>query len=84
MTARVGKKALELTLTEYRLLEHFARYPGRVFSRTELIEACLPESEALERVIDAHLNNVRRKLGGAGQAQLIETVRGAGYRIRGT
>ena len=84
MQARIGSETLELTLTEYRLLEHFVRHPGRVFSRAELIEACLPDSDALERVIDAHLNNIRRKLGGAGEATLIETVRGAGYRLRTT
>lgn len=81
MTVKVSDKRLELTLTEYRLLEYLAKTPGRVFSRAELLEACLPESEALERVVDAHLNNVRRKLEKAGESGLLETVRGVGYRL---
>jgi two-component system, OmpR family, response regulator AdeR len=81
MTAKVEEKRLELTLSEYRLLEHLARHPGRVFSRTELLEACLPESDALERIVDAHLNNVRHKLEKVGAKDLLETVRGVGYRL---
>jgi two-component system, OmpR family, response regulator AdeR len=81
MTVRVGINRLDLTLTEYRLLEHLARHPNRTFSRNELLEACLPESEALERVVDAHLGNVRKKLEVAGAPKLLETVRGVGYRV---
>ncbi|TNM67026.1 hypothetical protein FHR04_19100 [Deinococcus radiopugnans ATCC 19172] len=44
--------------------------PGRVFSRAELLEWCLPESGALERVVDAHLNSMRRELGGQGGTDL--------------
>ena len=72
---------LELTLSEYRLLELLVRHPGRVFSRSELLARCLPESDALERVVDAHLGSVRRKLGAAGVADLLESVRGVGYRL---
>ncbi len=72
---------LDLTLSEYRLLELFVRHPGRVFSRSELLERCLPESGALERVVDAHLGSVRRKLGAAGAADPLESVRGVGYRL---
>jgi two-component system, OmpR family, response regulator AdeR len=81
MTVKVHDTRLELTLTEYRLLEHLANHSGRVFSRAELLEACLPQSEALERVVDAHLNNVRRKLEQVGAPGLLETVRGVGYRL---
>ncbi len=73
---------LDLTLSEYRLLEHLARHPGRVFSRAELLAACLPESDALERVVDAHLNSVRRKLAAVGLNDVLDTVRGAGYRLQ--
>ena len=72
---------LELTLSEYRLLELLARHPGRVFSRSELLERCLPESEALERVVDAHIGSVKRKLGAAGVADPFRSVRGVGYRL---
>lgn len=82
MVVTVAGRRLDLTLSEYRLLEHLARHPGRVFSRAELLEACLPESGALERVVDAHLNSVRHKLGAAGLKGVFETVRGAGYRLK--
>ena len=72
---------LPLTLTEFRLLQCLAKHPRRCFSRNELIEACLPESEALDRVIDSHLSKLRRKLQDAGCGELIETVRGVGYRL---
>lgn len=73
--------ALSLTLTEFRLLACLAAQPRRCFSRSYLIENCLPESDALERVIDSHLSKLRRKLQLAGQDGLIETVRGIGYRL---
>lgn len=72
---------LPLTLTEFRLLAHMARQPGRCFSRLDLIEACLPQSDALDRVIDSHLSKLRRKLIDAGNGDLIETIRGVGYRL---
>ena len=74
-------KSLSLTLTEFRLLSTLAAQPKRCFSRLYLIENCLPESDALERVIDSHLSKLRRKLELAGQQELIETVRGIGYRL---
>lgn len=73
--------ALPLTLTEFRLLACLAAQPRRCFSRSHLIEHCLPESDALDRVIDSHLSKLRRKLQQAGQGELIETVRGIGYRF---
>lgn len=73
--------ALALTLTEFRLLARMAQYPRRCFSRAELVEGCLPESDALDRVIDSHLSKLRRKLRDAGCSDLIETVRGVGYRL---
>ena len=79
--ARVGKQRLDLTLTEYRLLEVLARQPNRTFSRSELLEVAAPESDALERVVDMHLSNLRRKLEAAGVPDMLETVRGMGYRL---
>lgn len=72
---------LPLTLTEFRLLACLAGQPRRCFSRSELIEACLPESDALDRVIDSHLSKLRRKLQDAGGSEFLETVRGIGYRL---
>jgi two-component system response regulator AdeR len=79
--AKAGQQRLDLTPTEFRLLETLARVPGRAFSRMELLEAALPESDALERVVDVHMKNLRRKLEGAGAPYLLETVRGVGYRL---
>jgi two-component system, OmpR family, response regulator AdeR len=72
---------LDLTLTEYRILEHIARAPRRVFSRAELVDACMPESDALERTVDSHVSNLRRKLTEAGAAGYCAVVRGVGYRL---
>lgn len=72
---------LALTLTEFRLLACLAAQPQRCFSRAQLVEAALPDSDALERVVDSHLSKLRRKLEQAGLPELIETVRGVGYRL---
>ncbi|NJS13317.1 MAG: response regulator transcription factor [Sphingopyxis sp.] len=73
--------ALDLTLTEYRLLEHMARSPRRVFSRSELVDTCMPDSDALERTVDSHISNLRRKLEAAGADGYCKVVRGVGYRL---
>jgi two-component system, OmpR family, response regulator AdeR len=73
---------LDLTLTEFTLLATLMRAPGKVFSRLQLLEACLPESSALERVIDTHVNNLRRKLERHGLEGVPQGVRGVGYRLR--
>ncbi len=79
--ASVQNKRISLTRSEFRLLDTLIRQPGRVFQRTELIDAALGEDTmVLERTIDVHIRGLRRKLGPA--ADLIETVRGIGYRFR--
>lgn len=78
------EQALDLTLTEYRLLVHLARTPKRVFSRGELLGACLPEGEALERTVDSHLSKLRKKLEAHGVMGVPTNVRGVGYRLGGT
>lgn len=70
-----------LTLTEFRLLTHMARTPSRVFSRSELLDACLPGSDALDRTVDSHVSKLRRKLEQAGAPNMPEGVRGVGYRL---
>jgi two-component system phosphate regulon response regulator PhoB len=71
---------LELTQSEFRLLETLLRQPGRAFHRSELIESALgKDSFVLERTIDVHIRSLRQKLGN--RAELIETVRGVGYRF---
>ena len=58
------------------------RSPSRPFSRQHLLEHCLPESEALERVVDTHIYNLRKKLEAAGISGVLVNVRGVGYRFR--
>lgn len=81
MTARVGDKVLSLTPTEFKLLHHLALTPGRAISRSELIEAAMPESNALESAVNVHLKNLRHKLAEEGLTDLLVTVRGLGYRL---
>ncbi|PYB74206.1 MULTISPECIES: response regulator [Rhizobium] len=76
-----GLVALELTRTEFRLLAHMAAFPNRVFERSELVDACLPEGEALDRTVDSHVSNLRRKLTAAGADRLLSGVRGVGYKL---
>src|SRR5947209_4146529 len=73
-------KDIELTPTEFRLLECLLRQPGRAFTRGQLLDAAIGDGAiVLERTIDVHVKTLRRKLG---SSDLIETVRGVGYRFR--
>jgi two-component system phosphate regulon response regulator PhoB len=73
---------LDLTPTEFRLLECMLRQPGRAFTRHQLMDAAIGEGAiVLERTIDVHIKTLRKKLGAS---DLIETVRGVGYRFRET
>lgn len=77
----IEERPLDLTPSEFGLLEALIRQPGRVFSRSELIDAALGgDSLVLERTIDVHIRSLRKKLGP--HAVLVETVRGIGYRFR--
>ena len=80
--AKAGGQILDLTPTEFRLLWALARAAGRPFGRNELMDHCRGEdANALERTIDVHVRSLRQKLGELGD--VIETVRGIGYRFRG-
>ena len=81
--ATAGNTPLTLTLSEFRLLDVMLRQPGRAFSRSELIDGALGEDTVvLERTIDVHIRSLRQKLGP--YSEIIETVRGVGYRFRNT
>lgn len=72
---------IDLTPSEFRLLETLIRQPGRAFDRTELVDSALgSDAMVLERTIDVHIRSLRKKFGD--HADLIETVRGVGYRFR--
>lgn len=70
-----------MTHTEYLIVAHMSLSPKRAYSRAELVDACLPEGEALERTVDSHVSNARRKLNAAGAKGYLETVRSVGYRL---
>lgn len=75
--------ALTLTRTEFDLLATLAAHPGRVYSRMQLMEAAQGVAyEGYERTIDAHIKNVRRKLGEDPKSpRFIQTVFGVGYKL---
>ena len=77
---RADGEAVTVTPTEYRVLETLARAAGRTFTRQELVERAFGEDyDGLDRTVDVHIMNLRRKLGDAGKA--IVTVFGVGYRF---
>jgi two-component system phosphate regulon response regulator PhoB len=77
----VDKKELPLTLQEFRLLSYLMQAKGRVRTRDELLSDVWNTTPDLEtRTVDTHVKRLRDKLGAAGE--IIETVRGIGYRIR--
>lgn len=84
VVAKEERILLALTLTEFRFLAHMARAPMRVFSRAELIDACLPENDLLDRTVDSHVSKLRKKLEQAGIGHLVMGVRGVGYRLNTT
>ena len=80
-TATLNDDPLKLTKSEFQLLEALMRQAGRVFDRAELVGAALGEDTlVLQRTIDVHIRALRKKLGD--HAELIETVRGVGYRFK--
>lgn len=80
--ATIDGRPLDLTYSEFVLLDTMIRQPGRAFTRAELIDAALGDSLVLERTIDVHIRAIRKKL--ADRASLVETVRGVGYRFADT
>ena len=74
---------IELTATEFTLLAAMARAPGRVFTRSQLLDAIHGVAfESYERAIDAHVKNIRRKLEPDPRSpRYLETVYGVGYRL---
>ena len=84
--AQVAGQRVDLTTLEFELLVLFVQHPGRVFSREELMRRLrhLLRGEPLDRSMDVHVSNLRRKLRSASpDAVKLETVRGAGYRLGG-
>jgi DNA-binding response OmpR family regulator len=83
MTVTRGRTPIELTATEIQLLATIARQPGRVFTRTQLLDAVRgTDVESFERAIDAHIKNIRRKLErDSRNPRYLLTVYGIGYKF---
>jgi two-component system phosphate regulon response regulator PhoB len=78
---KVGDRKVELSATEFAILEFFLRNPGWVFSRSQIIDAVKGRDYPVtDRAVDVQILSLRRKLGDGGAE--IETVRGVGYRIK--
>jgi DNA-binding response OmpR family regulator len=75
-------QSVALTPTEFRLLEALAKSPGRVFTREELLARVFgPDFNGMDRTVDVHITNLRRKIETNGEQRYIVTVHGVGYRI---
>jgi len=82
-TVRRAGQLLDLSPTEYRILEYFMHRPRAVLSKRELLEHLYDyDWEHHSNVIEAHISNLRRKLDANGAEPLIETLRHRGYRLR--
>ncbi len=84
-THRVFRSNQEIKLgpTEFRLLEFFLQHPGRVFSRGQLLDRVWGESIYIdERTVDVHIGRLRKAINLKGSADVIRTIRGAGYAMR--
>jgi DNA-binding response OmpR family regulator len=78
MEARFAGRRADLTKSEFQIVALMARQPGRVFTRSQLLDAVRGVAfESYERAIDAHIKNIRKKIG----QHYIETVFGVGYRF---
>jgi DNA-binding response OmpR family regulator len=82
MSVTRAGSAIDLTPTEFKLLAKLAQYPGRVFTRTQLLDAVRgDDAEAFDRSIDAHVKNIRRKLeADPRRPHYLLTVYGVGYK----
>jgi two-component system alkaline phosphatase synthesis response regulator PhoP len=83
MSVTAGTRSVAVTPTEFELLATLARQPGRVFTRTQLLDAIRgTEVESYDRAIDAHVKNLRRKLEVDPQRpRYVLTVHGVGYKF---
>ncbi len=84
-TVTVNNEPVELTATEFKILELLAASPGRVYSRQQIIERIQGYAfEGFERTIDAHIKNLRRKISdNQREEKLLHTVYGIGYKFAG-
>jgi len=79
-----GDRSIELTTKEYVILEYFMRHPNIVVTRTMLEEHAWDyDFDSMSNLIDVYIRRLRRKIDESETTSLIQTVRGAGYRLKG-
>jgi two-component system phosphate regulon response regulator PhoB len=79
---RRGGEFIPLGPTEFRLLKHFLEHPGRVFSRERLLDSVWGQDSDIElRTVDVHIRRLRKAINAHGKADIIRTVRSAGYAL---
>ena len=83
MRVEVDGRGVDLTATEFQLLATMARQPGRIFTRSQLLDAVRGVAcDSYGRAIDAHVKNIRRKIEpSSAEPRYIQTVYGVGYRF---
>jgi DNA-binding response OmpR family regulator len=78
-----SQRKIDLTTKEYSILEYFMSHPNMVITRTMLEENAWDyEYDSMSNIIDVYIRRLRRKIDGEGVDSLIQTVRGAGYRLK--
>jgi two-component system phosphate regulon response regulator PhoB len=79
---RRAGRSVSLGPTEFRLLRHFLEHPGRVFSRERLLDSVWGQDSDIElRTVDVHIRRLRKAINSGGAADIIRTVRSAGYAL---
>lgn len=82
---RVSGKMVDMGATEFRLLRFFVAHPERVYSRAQLLDQVWGDHSFIEeRTVDVHILRLRKALAPFGAEELVQTVRGAGYRLAKT
>lgn len=78
----IGEQQLDVSPTEFRLMQFFMTHPNKVFSRTQLLDQVWGRNVYIEeRTVDVHIRRLRKILGDYGKEDLVQTVRGFGYRF---
>lgn len=81
--AAINGKAMDLSATEFDILLFLSRHEGQVFSRRQIIDAIKGDDYPVtERSVDVQILSIRRKIGALTDDELVETIRGVGYRMR--
>ncbi|MEC4747212.1 phosphate regulon transcriptional regulator PhoB [Methylomicrobium sp. Wu6] len=78
----IGERQLEVSPTEFRLMQFFMTHPDKVYTRTQLLDQVWGRSVYIEeRTVDVHIRRLRKILAEYGREELLQTVRGFGYRF---